>query len=87
MACAAQRHAANRHDHDAHDVPIRPHRRTLHVCSMLQVYGALPPDVRRRQAALFNADSNAYSVLVASDAIGQGLNLSIQRVVFHAMSK
>ena len=28
-----------------------------------------------------------YNVLVASDAIGMGLNLNIRRVVFHTMEK
>ena len=51
------------------------------------VYGGLPPDARREQARLFNDPTNSYSVLVASDAIGLGLNLSIRRVIFTALSK
>ena len=46
------------------------------------VYGALPPESRRTQAALFNARQDAClrtSVLVASDAVGMGLNLNIRR--------
>ncbi|KAL9615003.1 MAG: hypothetical protein Q9167_000534 [Letrouitia subvulpina] len=39
------------------------------------VYGNLPPEVRAQQAALFNDPNNEYDVLVASDAIGMGLNL------------
>ena len=39
------------------------------------VYGSLPPEVRAQQARLFNDESNDYDVLVASDAIGMGLNL------------
>ena len=39
------------------------------------VYGALPPEVRAQQARLFNDESNDVEILVASDAIGMGLNL------------
>ena len=39
------------------------------------VYGSLPPEVRAQQAALFNDPDNDYDILVASDAIGMGLNL------------
>ena len=51
------------------------------------VYGALPPETRRLQAKLFNEQNNGYDVLVASDAIGMGLNLNIRRVIFHKMHK
>eukprot|EP00899_Mesostigma_viride_P003616 jgi/Mesvir1/13255/Mv12234-RA.1 len=51
------------------------------------VYGALPPEVRREQANLFNAPGNGFDVLVASDAIGMGLNLNIRRVIFHSLRK
>lgn len=39
------------------------------------VYGSLPPEIRAQQAALFNDTNNEYDFLVASDAIGMGLNL------------
>ena len=39
------------------------------------VYGSLPPEVRAQQASLFNDPDNDYDILVASDAIGMGLNL------------
>lgn len=39
------------------------------------IYGSLPPETRSAQAALFNEHGNEYEVLVASDAIGMGLNL------------
>lgn len=44
------------------------------------VYGSLPPETRVKQARLFN--SGEYNILVASDAIGMGLNLSVKRIVF-----
>ena len=51
------------------------------------VYGALPPEMRRTQARLFNDPDSGYNVLVASDAVGMGLNLNIRRIIFHTLSK
>lgn len=51
------------------------------------VYGALPPETRRAQANLFNDPDSGWDVLVASDAIGMGLNLNIRRVVFASLHK
>jgi ATP-dependent RNA helicase SUPV3L1/SUV3 len=48
------------------------------------VYGAMPPEVRRLQAERFNL---GHSVLVATDAVGLGLNLNIQRMIFSTVSK
>jgi ATP-dependent RNA helicase SUPV3L1/SUV3 len=39
------------------------------------VYGTLPPETRAQQARLFNDPNNDYDFLVASDAVGMGLNL------------
>ena len=58
---------------------------TKHRCCV--IYGALPPETRRLQASLFNDPDNEYDVLVASDAVGMGLNLNIRRVVFYSISK
>ncbi len=49
------------------------------------IYGALPPEVRRREAERFA--SGESRILVATDAIGMGLNLPIRRVLFSTMSK
>lgn len=51
------------------------------------VYGSLPPETRAQQARLFNDPDNDYDFLVASDAIGMGLNLSIKRVIFESTMK
>ena len=52
------------------------------------IYGSLPPEARARQAELFNDRLNSgYDVLIASDAIGMGLNLSIKRVIFTTLKK
>jgi ATP-dependent RNA helicase SUPV3L1/SUV3 len=49
------------------------------------IYGALPPEVRRREAERFA--SGESHILVATDAIGMGLNLPIRRVLFSTMVK
>lgn len=48
-------------------------RKTGKKCAI--VYGSLPPETRAQQARLFNDPDNEYDYLVASDAIGMGLNL------------
>eukprot|EP00592_Proboscia_alata_P018613 CAMPEP_0194407242 /NCGR_PEP_ID=MMETSP0176-20130528/5265_1 /TAXON_ID=216777 /ORGANISM="Proboscia alata, Strain PI-D3" /LENGTH=981 /DNA_ID=CAMNT_0039206755 /DNA_START=593 /DNA_END=3535 /DNA_ORIENTATION=- len=51
------------------------------------IYGSLPPATRNRQARLFNDPDSGYDVMVASDAIGMGLNLNIRRVIFNSLFK
>ncbi|KAI5062575.1 hypothetical protein GOP47_0023114 [Adiantum capillus-veneris] len=51
------------------------------------IYGALPPETRTHQAKLFNDPNSGYDVLVATDAVGMGLNLNIRRVIFHTFEK
>jgi ATP-dependent RNA helicase SUPV3L1/SUV3 len=63
------------------------------------VYGALPPETRSMQADLFNDPESPYKVIVASDAIGMGLNLyfllvscsqnssNIKRLIFETVQK
>ncbi|KAI1976447.1 RNA helicase [Ophidiomyces ophidiicola] len=51
------------------------------------VYGSLPPEIRSQQADLFNDPNNDYDFLVASDAIGMGLNLSCKRIIFETSIK
>ncbi|KAF4966382.1 hypothetical protein FSARC_5952 [Fusarium sarcochroum] len=51
------------------------------------IYGSLPPEVRVQQAALFNDPDNDYDFIVASDAIGMGLNLEIRRVILESTFK
>ena len=53
--------------------------------SVSVVFGALPPEVRRQEAERFA--SGEAEILVATDAIGMGLNLPIRRVVFGALEK
>lgn len=58
---------------------------TPHKCAV--IYGQLPSDIRSEQARLFNEMETGYDVLVASDAIGMGLNLNIGRIIFHTTVK
>jgi ATP-dependent RNA helicase SUPV3L1/SUV3 len=53
--------------------------------STAAIYGSLSPAVRRREAERFR--SGAAEVLVATDAIGLGLNLPIRRLIFVALEK
>jgi hypothetical protein len=48
--------------------------------SVAVIYGALSPEVRRRESERFR--SGGADVLVATDAIGMGLNLPIRRIIF-----
>ena len=52
-------------------------------CSM--IYGALPYDVRQNEADRFA--NGETKVVVATDAVGMGLNLPIRRIVFLETSK
>ncbi|KAH6824615.1 ATP-dependent RNA helicase [Perilla frutescens var. hirtella] len=67
------------------EVKLAIEKYTNHRCCV--IYGALPPETRRQQASLFNDQDSQYDVLVASDAVGMGLNLNIRRVVFYNLSK
>lgn len=49
------------------------------------IYGALSPEVREKEAGRFA--SGESEILVATDAIGMGLNLPIQRVVMTSVQK
>jgi ATP-dependent RNA helicase SUPV3L1/SUV3 len=52
-------------------------------CSV--IYGNLSPEVRKAEAAKFKSGENP--ILVATDAIGMGLNLPINRLFFSTMEK
>jgi ATP-dependent RNA helicase SUPV3L1/SUV3 len=81
-------------DVEAGDALIAFSRREVHSVrdtllarglSVATVYGALAPAVRRREAARFLAGE--ADVVVATDAIGMGLNLPCRRVLFTALEK
>lgn len=53
--------------------------------TVASIYGALAPEVRRTESERFN--SGQAEILVATDAIGMGLNLPIRRVIFSHIHK
>lgn len=63
-------------------------RRVLETASRIQndghtvsmIYGSMPPETRKKQIEQFNTGKT--KVIVATDAIGMGLNLPIRRIVF-----
>ncbi len=54
-----------------------------HKCSV--IYGNLSPEVRKKEAAKFKEGEN--QILIATDAIGMGLNLPINRLFFSTLEK
>jgi ATP-dependent RNA helicase SUPV3L1/SUV3 len=53
--------------------------------TVASIYGALSPEVRRTESTRFC--SGKADILVATDAIGMGLNLPIRRVIFSNIHK
>lgn len=51
------------------------------------IYGSLPPGTKLAQAAKFNDVNSSCKILVATDAIGMGLNLHIRRLIFYSLIK
>ncbi|CAG2100687.1 unnamed protein product [Medioppia subpectinata] len=51
------------------------------------IYGTLPPATKLSQTNKFNDPNDSCKVLVATDAIGMGLNLSLRRVIFYSLIK
>lgn len=51
------------------------------------IYGSLPPSTKLAQARRFNDPNDPCKILVATDAIGMGLNLTIRRVIFYSITK
>lgn len=51
------------------------------------IYGALPPGTKSNQCMRFNNPDDPCKILVATDAIGMGLNLSIRRIIFYSLTK
>lgn len=49
------------------------------------IYGALSPEIRRKEAERFT--NGETDILIATDAIGMGLNLPIKRLIFSSTEK
>ncbi|KAL4232103.1 ATP-dependent RNA helicase supv3l1 [Mactra antiquata] len=56
-----------------------------HKCAV--IYGDLPPGTKIMQSRKFNDPDDPCSIMVATDAVGMGLNLAIKRVVFWSIMK
>lgn len=54
-------------------------------CAM--IYGTLPPESKIEQTNLFNERRENVKFLLATDAIGMGLNLNINRIIFTTLQK
>lgn len=65
------------------DLKLDIERRTKFKVAV--IYGSLPPETRVQQANSFN--NRECDILIASDAIGMGLNLSIDRIIFTTSMK
>lgn len=53
-------------------------------CSL--IYGSMPPEQKILQKEIFNSRQNGVKFLIATDAIGMGMNLNIQRILFTQLS-
>ncbi|XP_076220811.1 suv3 RNA helicase isoform X2 [Nomia melanderi] len=51
------------------------------------IYGSLPPGTKLAQASKFNDPENECKILVATNAIGMGLNLHIRRIIFYSLQR
>ena len=51
------------------------------------IYGSLPPNTKLAMAAKFNDPNDSCKVMVATDAVGMGLNLNIRRIIFYSIYK
>ncbi|XP_061084870.1 ATP-dependent RNA helicase SUPV3L1, mitochondrial [Conger conger] len=51
------------------------------------IYGSLPPGTKLSQAKKFNDPEDPCKIMIATDAIGMGLNLSIKRIIFNSLKK
>ncbi|GJD09206.1 ATP-dependent RNA helicase SUV3L, mitochondrial [Galdieria sulphuraria] len=70
---------------DVYETKYRVEQTTGKRCCV--IYGSLPPETRSYQARLFNDPESEYKILVATDAIGMGLNLNIKRIIFASLEK
>jgi ATP-dependent RNA helicase SUPV3L1/SUV3 len=51
------------------------------------IYGSLPANTKLAMAAKFNDPEDPCKILVATDAVGMGLNLNIRRMIFYSIHK
>jgi ATP-dependent RNA helicase SUPV3L1/SUV3 len=51
------------------------------------IYGSLPPGTKLAMSERFNDPKHPCKIMVATDAIGMGLNLNIRRIIFYSLNK
>ncbi|CAF4244640.1 unnamed protein product, partial [Rotaria sordida] len=66
--------------HITHELERRGHEVAV-------IYESLPPGTKLLQAQRFNDPNDPCKIMVATDAIGMGLNLSIKRIIFYSLLK
>ncbi|KAI1709610.1 ATP-dependent RNA helicase SUV3 like protein, mitochondrial [Ditylenchus destructor] len=49
------------------------------------IYGDLPPTVKVKEANYFNNPNHKNKILIATDAVGMGINLNIKRIIFNSI--
>ena len=54
---------------------------------MAVIYGSMPSTIKLLQQEKFNNPNHPCKILVATDAIGMGLNLNIRRIIFTEITK
>jgi len=70
--------------HDIYSVSRALEARGMEVAV---IYGSLPPNAKLAMAKKFNDPEDPCKVLVATDAVGMGLNLNIRRMIFYSINK
>jgi len=70
--------------HDIYSVSRALEARGIEVAV---IYGSLPPNAKLAMAKKFNDPEDPCKVLVATDAVGMGLNLNIRRMIFYSINK
>ena len=51
------------------------------------MYGKLPPETRKEQTRKFNDPESEIRYLIATNAIGMGVNLKIKRIIFQTLER
>lgn len=69
---------------DIYNVSLKLERMGHNVAT---IYGTLPPATKLLQCSKYNNPNDPCNILVATDAIGMGLNLSIRRIIFYSLIK
>ncbi|KPM11090.1 ATP-dependent RNA helicase SUV3-like protein, mitochondrial-like protein [Sarcoptes scabiei] len=69
---------------DIYNISLKLERMGHNVAT---IYGTLPPATKLLQSSKFNDPDDPCKILVATDAIGMGLNLSIRRIIFYSLIK